>query len=288
MSPKHLRVFFVVLGLTAFAPAALAQQLDLPRPSPGAKVTQTVGLTDITVEYSSPAVNGRKIWGALVPYDQVWRTGANASTKITFSKDATVEGKAIPAGTYSFLTVPGKASWTVVLNKNAAASPVAPPSSPNAYKDSDDFVRFPVKPQTVPARERLAFTFSDFTDDAGTLNLEWEKVRLPIHFKVGTDSQTRTSISALSDNAWQPWNSAARYMLDKRDYDTGLKLVEQSLALKEQWFNLFTKAQLTAGKGDYKTAYALADKANQLGQKNPDGFFLADQVKKALADWKGK
>jgi hypothetical protein len=289
MKPSLFRVSLLVTGFCTLAPLAVrAQQLDLPRPSPSAKVTQTLGLTDVTVEYSSPAVKGRKIWGALLPYDQVWRTGANAATKITFSKDLTFGGKPVAAGTYSLMTIPGKANWTVILNKNPAGSPVAPKGSPNEYKESDDVARVQVKPQTAPARERLAFLFSDFDDAGGNLSLEWEKVRVSVPLKVDTEGQTRAAIAAMSDNAWQPWNQAARYMLDKKDYDAGLKLVEQSLALKEDWFNDFTKAQLSAGKGDFKTAYTLAQKANDLGQQKPQAFFLAEQVKQALTDWKGK
>src|SRR4051812_27534598 len=103
--------------LLAASPARA--DLDLPRPSPFAKVSQTVGLTDITVDYSSPGVKGRKIWGGLVPYDQMWRAGANTATKVTFSKDVTFAGKPVPAGSYSFFLVPGKSEWTVVLNKKA-------------------------------------------------------------------------------------------------------------------------------------------------------------------------
>src|SRR5437763_17077101 len=91
--------------------------LDLPRPSPFAKVTQTVGYTDITVDYSSPGVKGRKIWGNVVPYDKLWRAGANLATKVTFSRDVTFAGKPVAAGTYAFFLIPTKGAWTVILNK---------------------------------------------------------------------------------------------------------------------------------------------------------------------------
>src|SRR5205807_609917 len=104
----------------AAASTARAQQVDLPRPSPAAKVMQTVGLTDVSVDYSSPAVNARTIWGGVVPYDKVWRTGANSVTKITFSKDVTFGGKPIAAGTYALMTIPSaKGPWTVIVNKDA-------------------------------------------------------------------------------------------------------------------------------------------------------------------------
>jgi hypothetical protein len=262
--------------------AAAAQQLQLPRPSPNAKVSYTVGLTEVTVDYSSPGVKGRKIWGGVVPLDQVWRAGANAATKVTFAKDVTIEGKAVPAGSYSFFAVPGKATWTLIINKDATASA-------QQYKQTEDVVRVTAKPTAIPHRERLAYLISDATDNGARLDLEWEKVRVSLPFKTATDEQALASIKTLSDGGWGPWNAAARYMLEsKKDYDGGLKLVDQSIAIKETWNNLFTKAQLLAGKGDFKQAYPLAARADALGKKSPDGYFLEEEVKKSLSEWKNK
>src|SRR5262245_30429216 len=136
---------FVVAVCCSIALSASAQQLQLPAKSPGAKVTQTVGLTDITIEYSSPAVNGRKIWGALVPYNEVWRTGANASTKFTFSKDVEINGTAVPAGSYSFFAIPTAKEWTLIFNKDAAMSVFK-------YNKDTDLMRFTVKPAVAPMR----------------------------------------------------------------------------------------------------------------------------------------
>jgi hypothetical protein len=270
-----------LLAALALGGSARAQQLDLPRPSPFAKVSQVVGLTEIAVDYSSPGVKGRKIFGGLLPYGELWRTGANAATKITFSKDASVGGKAIAAGSYSLFTIPNKESWTVILNKNATAST-------REYKKEQDALRIEVRPQSVPARERLTFLFADFTDDKANLDIEWDTTRVAIPIAVNTDKQAADNIKNMADGAWRPFNAAARYQLETRkDYEAGLKLVNQSLALKEDWFNDFTKAQLLAAKGDYKAAYALAERANALGQK-AEFFFLADEVKKALAEWKNK
>jgi hypothetical protein len=149
------------------------------RPSPAAKVTQRVGLTDITVEYSSPAVKKRKIWGALVPFDKIWRTGANASTKLTFSKDVTIDSKSVPAGTYSLLTIPTAKSWTLIINK---ATDIGG-SVDEKYKQDQDVVRVTAKPKAGPLRERMTFIFSDTTDDATNLDLEWEKVRVTLPIK---------------------------------------------------------------------------------------------------------
>src|SRR4029079_600818 len=114
---QPMRNLFAALALLA-AGAARAQQVDLPRPSPNARIWQQVGLTEITIEYSSPAVRGRKIWGGLVPYGEVWRAGANAATKLTFSKDVVINNTPVPAGDYAFFVIPQKApaAWTVILS----------------------------------------------------------------------------------------------------------------------------------------------------------------------------
>ena len=114
-----------VVSVSLMSFAAMAQ-LDLPRPSPAAKVSQVIGLTEISVDYSSPTVKSRKIWGGLVPFDQMWRTGANQATKISFGKDVTFAGKPVPAGTYALFTIPSKKEWTVVLNKKAGFAQVRP------------------------------------------------------------------------------------------------------------------------------------------------------------------
>ena len=266
-------------GVGLAGPAS-AQQIELPRPSPTAKVSQVVGLTEIAVEYSSPAVKGRKVWGGLVPLGELWRTGANQATKVTFSKDVTIADKPVPAGTYALFTIPAKDSWTVIFNKNPNQG------GTGQYKQELDQVRLTVRPLPIPHRERMTFIFTD-TSEAGTiLDLEWEKLRLPIAIKASTDAQVASNIKGLEDNSWRPYNNAARYFLDsKKDYDHALQLVERSLTLHEDWFNLWTKAQLMAAKAKPAEACPLAQKAKGLGEKS-DGFFAADDVKKALGDWK--
>jgi hypothetical protein len=270
---------FLCLALPLGSGLARAD-VDLPRPSPFAKVSQVVGLTEITVDYSSPGVKGRKIWGALVPYDQMWRAGANTATKITFSKDVTFAGKPVPAGTYAFFVIPGKSEWTVILNKKADQA-----GTGRDYKPEQDLLRAGVKPKAAPFRERLAYEITDFTDDKATLSLEWEKVQLPIPIALATSTQAMANIQAAIDGTWRTYANAARYMLEsKKDYDTGLKYADQSVALKEDWYNLWIKAQLLAAKGNHKEATTLAERADQLGQKEGPGYFAQAEVKKAIAD----
>ena len=274
---------FIAVAACLLSSQVVLAQLDLPRPSPNAKVSQFIGLTEISVEYSSPAVKGRKIWGDLVPYDKMWRTGANQATKITLGRDVTLGDKPVPAGTYALFTIPTKAAWTVILNKKAEQS-----GTGTDYQATLDLVRFQVHPRPAPMRERMSFQFSDFTDDKGSLDLEWEKLRVSIPIKVNTEAQALANISKSLDGTWRTYASAARYMAEtKKDYDTALRYVDQSLALKEDWFNLWIKATVLAAKGSVKEATALGERAYELGRK-AEVFFLEPEIKKTLAEWKKK
>jgi len=281
---RLLALLFVVAPVSLTAAPARAD-LELPRPSPFAKVSQDVGLTTITVDYSSPGVKGRKIWGNVVPFDKMWRTGANQATKVTFSKDVTFVDQPVPAGTYALFTIPGKnGEWTIILNKNADQ-----PGTGTAYKQELDQTRVKLYVRPAPFRERLAFLITDFSDDKASLEMEWDRLRLSIPIKVNTSAQALANINSTLDNTWRTYANAARYMLEsKKDADTALKYVDQSLALKEDWFNLWVKATVLAEKKDWKGARELAQKSYDLGQKAGPGFFLEGEVKKALADWSKK
>jgi hypothetical protein len=168
----------------AAAPAAPGAPKPLtPKPSPAAKVSAQIGTAEVTIEYSSPGVKKRKIWGALVPYDKIWRTGANASNKLTLTKDMTIGGQPVPAGTYNLLTIPGKKTWTVLINKDTTLG-----ANVDKHSDALDVAKFTVTPKAIPSRERLTFIFSDVTDDSASLDLEWEKVRISLPIKVSATS----------------------------------------------------------------------------------------------------
>jgi hypothetical protein len=273
-------VFAVLVTLTA-SPAAA--QLELPAPSPAAKVMQVAGLTEISVDYSSPAVKGRKIWGALVPYDQVWRTGANAATKITFSREVTFGGKPVPAGTYSIVTLPSEKGWTVVLNKELGLF-----GGGKTYDAKDDVVRVSATTSEIPNRERLTFLFSNTTDEQTSLELEWEKLRVSVPIQVNTAAQAQENIKSAVNGSWRSLANAGRYVADtSKDYATALKYLDNSVAIQSHWYNNWIKADILARSGKYAEARKFAQTAWDLGQKD-EGFFYKDAVAKALVDWKGK
>lgn len=274
----------LLAALMLALPAHAQSALELPQPSPPASVKQRVGLTDFTVSYSSPGVKGRKIWGELVPYDELWRTGANAPTTLEASRDFDFGGTSVPAGTYSVFTIPGTKSWTFILNKNLKVA------ATRGYDQKDDVARVTVTPEKVPARERMAFLFSDTTDNSTRLDLEWEKLRVSMPIRVDTNTQALGNIDKALGEAWRPHFTSARYLLDNGgDLTRALALIDQSIAIKETWWNHWVRAQVLAKQGRAADAVAAAEKAQTLGRGDEvfEGFFKP-QVAKAVEDWKKK
>jgi len=267
----------------AFTAAAVAQGVpELPQASPLARVEQRVGITDFSVEYSSPGVKGRRIWGDVVAFDELWRTGANASTKLKASRDFTIGGKPVPAGTYSLLSIPGKKSWTIILNANANLP------GTRGYDEKSDVARITVEPKSVPTRERLTFLFADTTDGSTRLDLEWEQVRISLPITVDTGSQALANIDKALDEAWRPHFVSARYLLDNGgDLDRALAYVNTSIGIKPTWWNQWVKAQVLAKQDKASDAVTAAEAAQTLGAGDAvfEGFFKED-VSKAIAGWK--
>ncbi len=263
------------LSFTAFA------QLKLPALSPEAKLVQTAGLTTITIDYSAPAVKGRKIWGGLVPLDKVWRAGANHATTINFSQPVVIGDKEVAAGTYGFFAIPSAASWTLIVSKQADVW------GSDGYKPEEDVARVTVKPQNIGNRERLVYLVTNFDNDKANIDLEWEKIRVTLPVKLKTAEQATAAIKAL-DNLSGQFTQAARYYLEEKDYANTLVYADKSIAAQETWLAFWVKAQALAAQKKFKDALPLAEKAQTLGQQNPERFFYAADVKKALTDWKGK
>ena len=278
----------LIIAVTAFSVPAFGQ-LDLPALSPKAQVMQTVGLTDITIDYYSPGVRGRegKIWGGLVPYDKVWRMGANSSTKVTFSKDVTIEGKTLKAGTYAIGAIPGQNEWTIIFSKDPDMGGWGDYSP-----DKHDALRVNVKPVKSPQfRERLHFIVSDFNNETARLDMEWENLRVPINIGFDTYKQAEASINRSFSPTWSQYNSAARYLMETGkdgDLDKAMTWADKSIATQEHWFNTWTKAQILAKKGKYKEAAAMAEKAYALGTKPEQNFFFKDEGELAMKEWKNK
>lgn len=174
-----LSISLVVLAVLCTNQLTLAQERanEEARVSPNASVSQTIGTTEVIITYGRPAVNNRIIFGDLVPFDQIWRTGANEATTITFSDDVTVEGEKLEAGTYGLFTVPGEDTWTIVFNEN--------PTQWGAfdYNSDEDALRVEVEPEKAPPMEQMMFYFEDVTEESGTIVLHWDDVKVPFTVK---------------------------------------------------------------------------------------------------------
>jgi len=175
----YYNIIVLLFAFILFSNSSHAQnnKKDL-RISPKAAVIQTVGFTDVRIDYSRPGVKKREIWGKLVPYDAVWRAGANEATKITFSTDVTVEGKKLKKGSYSFFAIPGKNDWTIIFNK------IADQWGAFEYNESEDALRVKVKTEKAIWQEWLSYTINKASDTSAVIRLEWEKIKVPFKVEV--------------------------------------------------------------------------------------------------------
>ena len=256
-------VSFLVVS-TLSAAAALAQPaLTLPQASPKASISQTVGLTEIAITYHRPAVNKRTVWGDLVPYDQVWRAGANENTTISFSTPVTINGKPLAAGTYGLHMIPTKGDWTIAFsNMNVAWGSFT-------YDEKEDALRVTATPRAAELEERLSYRFDDPTEKSVTVAMRWEKVDVPFTVEIDTPAvvveSLRRELRGLPRFGWQGWNGAAAYsMRNKVNLDEALTWVDRSISMQENFTNLRTKAGILEAKGDAKTAAELRDKAMKI------------------------
>jgi len=261
MTPYRSAVLALLLsgGFAASVPAQ-APPLTLPQPSQAAAVSQTVGLTEITVRYHRPRVGDRTIWGALVPYGEIWRAGANENTTIEFSTPVRVDGHALGAGRYGFHTIPAEGRWTLIF------STVDTNWGSFSYQESEDALRFAVTPEAAPHQEALAYTFDDATARETTLSLRWEKLRVPMKITVDTPEvvyqSLRRELRGLPQFFWQPWNQAAAALLAHQVHlDEAMAWADRSIGIQKTFANVSTKSRLLAAQGDVAAANRLIAEA---------------------------
>lgn len=278
-----MKTLLVVAVLFASAATAHAQAgLKLPEQSPAATVTQTVGLTDITVVYHRPAINGRAIWGALVPYNEPWRAGANENTTVQFSSDVKVGGKALKAGTYGVHMIPTQKEWTVAFSNMSVAW------GSFTYDQKEDALRVTVTPRTAPtAQERLLYRFDDPGDTKATLVLAWEKLEVPIAIEVDTSkvvmANIRGQLRGPAGFTWQGYNQAANYWLrNGGSLEEALKFADRSIQNSATFQNQMTRAAILEKQGNAKGAAELRTKVMPTANEadlNQYGYRLVGEKK---------
>ncbi len=283
---SKLVVLFLFLLVTG---SAYSQRIETPAPSPSAKLTQTVGLVDVTVDYSRPGKKGRDIFGALVPFGQIWRTGANAATKITFSDDVKLEGKEVKAGTYAIYSMPGKSSWTIMIYKDLSIG-----GNVAAYDKSNELTRFTVNPMNNSwAVESFTIDINDMTDKSATIKLMWDKTIVPIKITVDTDASVIGQIERFAENpeaalAGNYFSSASYYLGIKKDLDKALVWIDKAVQIRpEAFWMIRTKSLIQAELGKYKEAIKTAEQSKKVAQaaNNSDYVRLNNN---SIAEWKKK
>jgi hypothetical protein len=261
----------IVLGaaLVLVAGAAQAQNFRLvtPKESPRATLSQTLGLTDISVTYDRPAVNNRKIWGGLVPHDTVWRAGANENTVFAMTSPVTIGGTELPAGRYGLSMIPTAGQWTVIFSHEANAWGAF------SYDPKEDALRIQVQPKELPFEERLQYTFEDVTPNSSTLVLHWEKVGVPIPIQVNTEQVAMDSLAqqmrGLARFFPDGWAQASRWALaNSKDLDRAGAWADSALKIQTNFANLRLKATVLERRGDKVRADSLRAMAMTIANEN--------------------
>ena len=231
-----------------FKNGSQATELNLPRISQHGQASQTIGISTVTINYCRPLANGREVWGKIVPYGKVWRAGANENTTITFSDDATIEGKPLPAGTYGLHVIPDKDQWTIIFSKNSTSW------GSFSYDQKEDALRVTVKPAAEESFDALTYTFDDVKPDSALVTLRWEKVAVP--FRVGFDvkettlNSIRNQLRSVGGFTWIGYDEAANWCLDGNyNLEEALKWEDTSIQGEDRFENWETKARILAAMG---------------------------------------
>jgi hypothetical protein len=259
------------LLLVANLPAQPAK-IDFPAPSPACTLKQRVGLTDIEVDYSRPSVKGREIFGALVPYGQVWRTGANAATKLIFSTPVKLNGTDIPAGTYALFTIPGENEWTIIINKGAQQWGAF------QYDEKADIARFQVTPVQVSEQiDTFAIEFNHLRDESAVIELVWDHTVVPIRLEVEVTSKLVPQIEAVmaSDAPQKPYFPAAMFYYDHElDLHKASDWVDAAVTNHDAYYVEHLKAEIRAKLGDKDGAIAAAKRSSELAVQAKDSGYV--------------
>lgn len=253
--------------VAAGASPAAGQSISLPRASPHARVQTTLGLTEVTLDYHRPGVKGRQIWGALVPWDAVWRAGANENTTVSFSQPVTIEGRDLAAGTYGLHMIPSQGEWTLIFSTNHTSW------GSFFYDEEEDALRVRVTPTEGPHEEWLRYGFTDLTDRSATAYLAWEKVRVPFHIATDTPAivlaNARNELRSQPAFSWLGWYQAAQYALQQDvALEEALGWIDNSIRREQRAQNLFVKARLLEKLDRGGEARELMAKALEEGSEN--------------------
>jgi hypothetical protein len=286
---KHLLFCLALIAGTIVT--AFGQNIELPRVSPKASVGYTIGLTEVKVNYGAPAVKDRNIWGGVVPYNKIWRGGANEATTVEFSTDVNMEGQTLRAGKYALFFIPGETVWTVILNKKTDQW------GSYTYDESEDAIRFEVEPKmNEGVQERLSYSIHDMKMDMGYIKLSWEKMRLYMRFKVNVMEEAMANLidaldAAPEEKKWMVYAEGAQFILEAEgNLDQALEWITKSTDRQSTSWNWYIRARIEAQQGDLQSAVASGTKSAEIGLATEDMFYRdnKDEVNSAVQTWASK
>lgn len=272
------------LAFLLFTLVSFAQQIQMPQASPSAKIAQKVGLTDVTVDYSRPSTKDRKIFGELVPFGQVWRTGANGATVLSFSTDVLIDGKSIPAGQYALYSIPGKSEWTMILSKNIKLWGAI------GYEKSDDVIRFNAEPVKLKRKnETFEISFANMTDTGSDLSLKWENTRVDFRIETEVDPLVMAQIKEyiIDGESTDPsllYSAASYYYTNDKDINQAYNWINESVEQEPKYWTMHLKAKIEAALGEKTSAVETAAEAIDLAEEagNQDYVGLNERLIKSL------
>ncbi len=280
------KILYLITLLVVFAFNANAQ-IKTPQPSPVSKISQEVGLTKVEVEYSRPGMKGRKIFGDLVPFGELWRTGANASTKVTFGEAVKVSGASLEKGTYALYTIPQDGKWTIIFYKNTSFWGTPEPAE---FKEEDVAARVSASTAMGAVVENFTIDINNIRNSSFDLVLSWDKTVVTVPFTIDTDTKVMADIKTQLDgpSATSYYQSARYYFEEKKDMKQALAWVDQSLTKGgDKFWILRLKANIQAELGQYKDAIVTAEKSTELAKKEGNADYPR-MNEKSIMEWKSK
>ena len=285
MRTYYKKLSTLMLAASLFALTATAQ-IQTPQASPAATISQTVGLGKATVEYSRPALKGRKMFGVQVPYGKVWRTGANKITNLILSEDMLVGGQKVAAGTYALFTIPTATDWTIILSKDASMW------GAYEYKEANDVVRFTAKSQKLTkAQEYFTIEFTDFTASEANVAISWENVQVKFTLKNDPDEKIMAEIkqkTAASDISTATYSAAANYYYDtNRDLNQAYEWASKVVEKDQKFWTYYLRGKIAAKIGKCDIAVADATKGLAMAKEAGDDSYILNH-QQVLKDCKGK
>lgn len=277
---KKIIFLFSALMLTV----GIQAQIQTPQPSPFQKIEQKVGLTDVTLEYSRPSMKGRTIFGNLVPFDKMWRTGANSNTKITFSEDVEIGGKTVKAGSYAVYTKPGTSNWDVYFYSDTNNW-----GTPEKWDDSKVAAQVSVQAYPMPMDiETFTMSFDELKNDSAMLGILWEKTYVGVPIKFGTDKTVSESIQRVMNgpSASDYYSAAVYYLEAGKDINQAKTWIDKAIDMNKEpaYWQLRQKSLIYAKAGDKKGAIEAANKSLELAKAAGNDDYVALN-QKSLKEW---